>query len=269
MRRKKPAPLRDSVLPHRRQLPLRLFKCGALLLTVLHLVGCASLPPGHEPDPQDRFERYNRAVSRFNDRVDRAVVRPVANAYVNVTPAPVRTSIGNFFENLSYASTIPNDLLQMKFKPFATDTLRLLVNTTGGIGGLFDPATQMGIPTGSEDFGQTLGRWGVPPGPYFVLPFLGPSTVRDTGGFVADQYTSPLSYASSPYIQNGLTGLDLIHHRSELLPLQDTLDNAFDPYVVVRSAYLQRREYQVKDGKVPDDETEILNEDSSTTQPNQ
>jgi phospholipid-binding lipoprotein MlaA len=232
---------------------------GGLLLAALHLVGCASLPPGHEPHPQDRFERYNRAIYKFNDSLDRTIAKPVAKAYVKVAPVPVRTGIGNFFENLSYTSTIANDVLQLKLKPFATDTLRLLVNTSIGIGGLFDPATRMGIPTGDEDLGQTLGYWGVPAGPYFMLPVFGPSTVRDTADSVVDHlYTDPLHYVSSPYVEYGLTTLDLLHVRSELLSLENTLDKAFDPYVFTRSAYLQRREYQVKDGKVQQDEMEIF-----------
>jgi phospholipid-binding lipoprotein MlaA len=192
--------------------------------------------------------------------VDRTILRPVAKTYVEATPEPVRTGIGNFFENLSYTSTIPNDLLQLKFRPLGTDTLRLLVNTTVGIGGLFDPATRLGIPTGNEDFGQTLGYWGVPAGPYLMLPFFGPSTVRDTPGALVDRYTNPLQYVSSPYVEYGLTGLDVTHHRSELLSMQDALDNAYDPYAVIRNAYLQRREYQVKDGEVPADEVEIFRE---------
>ena len=269
MLRNNPIVLRDSDVLLREMPAPRLITRGAPLLTVLLLSGCASLPPGHEPDAQDRFERYNRAVYRFNDGLDRTLIRPVARSYVKVTPAPVRAGIGNFFENLSYTTTIPNDLLQLKLKPFATDTLRLLVNSTAGIGGLFDVATPIGIPTGNEDFGQTLGHWGVPTGSYFVMPFLGPSTVRDTGSFMVDQYTSPLQYAKSSSVQYGVTGLDLIHHRAEMLPLQDTIDNAFDPYVFVRSAYLQRREYQVKDGKVPVEEMEILNDEISTKQPEQ
>jgi len=269
MLRNNPIVLRDcAVLLEETPAP-QLITRGTPLLTVLLLTGCASLPPGHKPDAQDRFERYNRAVYRFNDGLDRTLIRPVARTYVKVTPTPVRTSIGNFVENLSYTTTIPNDLLQLKLKPFATDTLRLLVNSTGGIGGLFDVATAIGIPTGSEDFGQTLGHWGVPAGSYLVLPFLGPSTVRDAGSFVVDQYTSPLQYANSPSVQYGVTGLDLIHHRAEMLPLQDTIDNAFDPYVFVRNAYLQRREYQVKDGEVPAEEMDILNDEISTKQPEQ
>jgi phospholipid-binding lipoprotein MlaA len=173
----------------------------------------------------------------------------------------VRTSVGNFFENLSYTSTVANDLLQLKFKPLATDSLRLVVNSTVGVGGLFDPATKMGIPTGDEDLGQTLGYWGVPAGPYVMLPVFGPSTVRDAAGTVVDQlYTDPLQYVSSPYAKYGLTTIGLLHQRSELLSLESTLNNAYDPYALTRSAYLQRREYQVKDGKVPVEGVEIVEE---------
>jgi phospholipid-binding lipoprotein MlaA len=239
------------------------FARGSLLIAAASLAACASLPQGHEPHPQDRFERYNRAVYQFNDGLDRAIAKPVAKAYVKVTPAPVRTSVGNFFENLSYTTTIASDVLQLKFKPLATDSLRLVVNTTVGVGGLFDPATKMGIPVGDEDLGQTLGYWGVPAGPYVMLPVFGPSTVRDAAGTVVDQlYTDPLQYVSSPYAKYGLTALGMLHNRSELLSLENTLDNAYDPYVIIRSAYLQRREYQVKDGKVPDEGVEIV-EDAS------
>src|SRR5690349_6885375 len=160
---------------------IRLFVLAAAGL----LSACASLPQG-ERDPRDRFERANRAVYRFNDSLDRHIAKPMAKGYVKVVPAPVRTGVGNFFNNLTYPTVIVNDLLQAKLKSFASDTARLVVNTTIGIGGLFDPATQMGLPTGDEDFGQTLGKWGVPPGSYMVLPIFGPSTVRDTVGFVGD-----------------------------------------------------------------------------------
>lgn len=228
-------------------------RCG-LLLATLHLTGCAGLPPDHEPHPQDRLERYNRAMYRFNDGVDRAIVRPAANAYTTVTPVRIRTGVGNFFENISYTTTIANDLLQWKLKPMATDTLRLLVNTTLGIGGLFDPATPLGIPAGNEDLGQTLGRWGVPAGPYLVLPLFGPSTVRDATGHGVDRtFTDLMQYVSSSSVRYGLTAVDVVHRRSELLPLQNTIDKAFDPYAFIRNAYLQRREYQIKDGNVPED----------------
>jgi phospholipid-binding lipoprotein MlaA len=236
---------------------------GSLLVAAVSLGACASLPQGHEPHPQDRFERYNRAVYQFNDGLDRAIAKPVAKTYVQVTPASVRTGVGNFFENLSYPSTVANDLLQLKFRLFATDSLRLVVNTTVGVGGLFDPATKMGIPTGNEDLGQTLGYWGVPAGPYLMLPIFGPATVRDTAGGVVDSlYTDPLHYLGSPSVEYGLTALGMLHNRSELLSLESTLDNAYDPYAITRSAYLQRREYQVRDGQVPDQDVESFEDES-------
>ena len=228
-----------------------------LLLAVSSLLpACASLPPG-ERDPHDRFERANRAVYRFNDSLDRHIARPLATGYVKTVPRPVRSGVSNFFQNLSYPTVIVNDLLQAKLKSFASDTARLVVNSTIGIGGLFDPATQMGLANGDEDFGQTLGKWGVPPGPYMVLPIFGPSSVRDTAGFVGDQFTDPKTYLNDIYLSLGLNALSLLDRRAELLSTDDVLARAYDPYVFVRNAYLQRREYQVKDGAPSADDVEI------------
>jgi phospholipid-binding lipoprotein MlaA len=224
------------------------------------LTGCATLPSG-ERDPRDRFERANRAIHGFNDALDRGVAKPVAKAYVKITPAPVRTGFSNFFRNLASPTVIANNLLQLKVKEFATETARLVVNTTLGIGGLFDPATQFGLPAGNEDFGQTLGRWGVPAGPYVVLPILGPSSVRDTFGFAADQFTDPKNYVKDDYTAWGLTGMSLVDTRAELLATENVLDQANDPYSFMRNAYLQRREYLVKDGAVPDEEFEIFEDE--------
>ena len=226
------------------------------------LPACATLPPG-ERDGRDRFERTNRAIYRFNDALDRGIAKPVARTYVKVTPAPVRAGIGNFFRNLTYPTVIVNDLLQAKPKAFGSDTLRLVVNTTIGIGGLFDPASKMGLPAGDEDFGQTLGRWGVPPGPYVMLPLLGPSSVRDTFGVVGDHFTDPKTYLHDNYLVIGLTALDLVDTRAELLATEDVLNRSYDPYAFIRNAYLQRREYQVKDGSVPTDEVEIFEDDAA------
>lgn len=228
---------------------------------------CATLPSG-ERDPRDRFERTNRAIYKFNDALDRAVAKPVAKGYVKITPAPVRTGIGNFFRNLTSPTIIVNELLQLKGKGFAIDTARLVVNTTIGIGGLFDPASRMGLSAGDEDFGQTLGHWGVPAGPYVMLPVFGPSTVRDTVGFVGDQFTDPKNYIKDDYVAYGLTGLSLIDTRAGLLATDDVLNRSYDPYSFIRNAYLQRREYQVKDGDVPAEEFEIF-EDEPAPQPAQ
>src|SRR5690606_8928598 len=143
-------------------------------------------------------------------------------------------------------------------RAFFTDTLRLVVNTTIGIGGLFDPASQLGIPAGDEDFGQTLGRWGVGSGPYVVLPFLGPSTARDTVGVAADQFTDPKYYLiKDVWISVGLTVASLIDTRAGLLGTDEVLARSFDPYVFMRNAYLQRREFQVRDGTAPADTEEF------------
>jgi phospholipid-binding lipoprotein MlaA len=231
------------------------------------LPACASLPSG-ERDPRDPFERFNRSMYRFNDTLDRNVARPVARGYVKITPAPVRTGIGNFFRNLNSVTVIVNDVLQLKPKEFFSETARLLVNSTIGIGGLFDPATQIGLPAGDEDFGQTLGRWGVNSGPYVVLPALGPSSVRDTVGLVGDQFTDPKYYlVEDMWVSAGLTVMALIDTRAGLLGTDHVLQEAFDPYVFMRNAYLQLRERQVQDGAVPREEFEIYEFDDEEPAP--
>jgi phospholipid-binding lipoprotein MlaA len=235
-----------------------------IILALVGLSGCAALPPGQH-DPRDRFERTNRAVYRFNDALDRHIAKPLAKGYVKVTPRPVRTGVSNFFQNLASPTVIVNDLLQGKLKSFGGDTARLVVNTTLGIGGLFDPATRMGLPAGDEDFGQTLGKWGVPPGPYMVLPIFGPSNVRDTVGFAGDWFTDPKNYVNNFYVSLGLSGGALLDKRAELLATDDVLSRAYDPYVFIRNAYLQRREYQVKDGTAPTDDVEIFDDAETPT----
>jgi phospholipid-binding lipoprotein MlaA len=221
------------------------------LLCASLLPACATLPPG-ERDPRDPFERFNRSVYRFNDALDRGVARPVARAYTKVAPAPVRTGVSNFFRNLNSATVMVNNLLQLKPKAFFSETARLVVNTTIGIGGLFDPASQMGLPAGDEDFGQTLGRWGVNSGPYLVLPILGPSSARDSIGLVGDQFTDPRYYLIHDiWVNAGLTVVSLVDTRALLLGADEVLASSFDPYVFMRNAFLQRREFQVKDGNVP------------------
>jgi len=224
------------------------------------LPACATLPPG-ERDARDPFESFNRSMYRFNDTLDRAVARPVAQTYVNVTPQPVRSGVSNFFRNINSARTIVNSALQAKPRLFFTETARLVINTTIGIGGLFDPATQMGLQAGDEDFGQTLGRWGVPPGPYLVLPVLGPATVRDTVGVGVDQFTDPKYYlVEKTWVKFGATLASLIDRRAELLGADLVLGRAYDPYVFMRNAYLQQRQYEVADGEAPpqSDEFEIF-----------
>jgi phospholipid-binding lipoprotein MlaA len=242
---------------------IRIAALGLALVTLLP--ACATLPSG-ERDARDRFEPTNRAIYKFNDALDRGIAKPVAKGYVKVTPAPVRAGLANFFRNLTYPTVIVNDLLQLKVKSFATDTARLVVNTTIGIGGLFDPASNLGMPAGNEDFGQTLGRWGVPPGPYVMLPIFGPSTMHDTVGLVGDHFTDPVTYIEDDATYYSLTLMTLVDQRAELLATEDVLERSYDPYAFIRNAYLQRRQYLVKDGTVPDEELEIFEDEPAATQ---
>lgn len=221
-----------------------------LALSLLLLTGCATLPEDSKRSEQDPWERYNRAVYQFNDAVDQAVLRPVAKGYRAITPDIVEHGIGNFFNNLSYPVVFVNQFLQGDFKDGIFDTARFLVNSTIGLAGLFDPATHIGLPANNEDFGQTLGVWGVPKGPYLVLPFLGPSTVRDATGSYADSQINPIfEYFEKPdrYYLYTLRVVDL---RAQLLDIDSQLRTTYDPYAFMRDAYLQRRDYLVKDGKV-------------------
>jgi phospholipid-binding lipoprotein MlaA len=232
------------------------FRAGAGALALMLLAGCATTGTGTPGDP---LERMNRATYRFNNAVDKAVLKPVATAYRDHVPKLVQEGIDNVLENLAFPTTIVNDLLQLKIKDTLVDLGRFAVNTTLGIGGLLDPATHFGIPKNDEDFGQTLGRWGVPPGPYVVLPFLGPSTLRDAPSWYADAQTDlRLTLDLEPEVEWTLVGVSLVHRRAELLPFDATFDAAFDRYALIRNSWLQRREYQVRDGDVPEEPFEDL-----------
>jgi phospholipid-binding lipoprotein MlaA len=216
-----------------------------LLAATLSLAGCASLPQGEQPDPRDHFERFNRSVYIFNTKLDHAVLRPVARGYVKITPLPVRTSVHNFVENLAYSRTIVNDFLQGKLQDGASDTLRLIINTVFGLGGLFDTATRAGLDRHHTEFGQTLGIWGVHSGSYLVLPLFGPSTVRDAIALVPDEYLTPSPYIRPTYVPYALSAIQIIDLRVGLLDTDKLLDSSYDPYVLVRSVYLQRRDYLI------------------------
>jgi len=225
---------------------------GALALALL--AGCATTNMGSPGDP---LERMNRATYRFNNGIDRAVLRPVARGYRDHVPHVVQEGIDNFLDNLAYTTTIVNDLLQLKIMDTLIDLGRFTVNTTLGIGGLLDPASHFGIPRNDEDFGQTLGRWGVPSGPYLVIPFLGPSSLRDAPSLYADAQTDlRLALDLDSSTEWGLAGISLINRRAELLPFDSSFDAAYDRYALIRNAWMQRREYQVKDGEVEEEPIE-------------
>jgi phospholipid-binding lipoprotein MlaA len=219
----------------------------------LVLAGCAALPPGKR-EPRDPWERMNRATFRFNDKFDRAVARPVARGYRAVTPRFVQTGIRNVYDNVDTTIVMLNDLLQGEFKAFASDTGRLLLNTTVGIGGLADPATALGLDKNDRDFGQTLGKWGVGSGPYLVLPFLGPSDVRDGFGRLADTYSTPRTYIKNNYWYWGVWLLEAVDRRSRFLDTDRLMDTAYDPYAFLRSAYLQHRDFKVNGGQSSSEE---------------
>jgi phospholipid-binding lipoprotein MlaA len=229
-------------------------RVSLLALACLTLFGCASLPPNAKRDPRDPWERVNRTTFKVNMAIDHAVARPVARTYEKITPRVVRTGVSNFLDNLFYPVTMANDLLQLKFKPFGQDTGRFLMNTTIGIGGLFDPASRAGLPKNEEDLGQTFGYWGAKPGPYLMIPILGPSDVRDGIGRVGDIWLSPPHYIRNNYVSYSLWGLGVLDARYRLLPQDKLLDEAYDPYAFLRNAYLQRREYLVHDGKLTDEQ---------------
>ena len=224
-----------------------------LLLAVAMLAGCAIA----KPRTDDPLEKYNRKVYQFNDRLDKAVVRPVAVGSRKITNPPVRRSVGNFFTNIRMPVTVANDLLQARPKQALQSSGRFVVNLTLGFAGFFDPASQMGLPLQSTDFGITLARWGVPDGDYLVLPFLGPSTVRDVWTVPVDSYFfDPLSIYASNHSYSGLQYLPqvlyLVTLRAQLIDAESYLQSAYDPYVFMRDAYRQRRLYKLYDGNPPD-----------------
>lgn len=241
--------------------------------TVISIVAVTTLSGCATQGNKDPLEGLNRGVYKFNDVADRAVIKPVAKAYKAVTPSPIRTGFNNFFTNLGSITTVLNDLLQFKFANAFTDAGRFVINSTFGLAGFIDVAGKDKIALHKEDFGQTLGFWGVGSGPYLVLPLLGPSSVRDTTGLVFDTATSdPINYTRNIgqiRLHNQLRAAQFLDKRTELLTATDLVDDAsLDPYAFTRDAYLQRRENLVKDSvaqkNAADDE---FFEDESTSTP--
>ncbi len=198
----------------------------------------------------DPLEWLNRKVFTFNDTLDRYLLLPVTKGYKSITPDPVERSVSNFFANLGDVRTLVNDLLQFKFHRAAQDTSRIMFNTVFGVAGLFDVATTFGLPRNDEDFGQTLGYWGVGSGPYLVLPLLGPSTLRDGAGRIVDSVDDPINYVESERGYYALTALDVIETRARLMAVEKLISG--DKYSFIRDAYLQRRIFEIKDGEVAD-----------------
>lgn len=218
------------------------------LLASLALCGCAST--GH--NPKDPFEPLNRTVYKFNDTVDKAVVKPVAKGYQAIVPEAGRHMLSNFFSNLNDVTVAFNDLLQFKMGQAVSDTTRVVVNTTAGFLGLADVASTVGLEKHNADFGQTLGHWGLGSGPYLMLPLLGPSSVRDGVGLYADTTTSVMNKVKNVDTRNEAYVTNLIGKRAALLDQETVLDEAaIDRYAFIRDAYLQRRQSLVYDGNPP------------------
>lgn len=221
---------------------------GILSLT---LAGCATCP---NANPRDPLEPYNRAVFGFNDAVDRAVLKPVATAYKNVTPGLVRTGVGNFFANLEDFWSLANSVLQLKGRAAADTVVRLGVNSFFGLGGVLNVAEEMGIERHKEDFGKTLGYWGVPGGPYVVLPFLGNFTLRDAAALPVDfkgDVVGNLGHKPTVY---SLKTLNLIDARANFLNASTLIEGAaLDKYTFTRDAYLQSRRNAIYGGNPPED----------------
>lgn len=229
----------------------------------------APTPPARKPQAskKDPFEGWNRKVFSFNEAVDTAVLKPVAQTYKNVVPEYVRGLISNVFGNISDAWSTVNHLLQGKFEDSLKMGFRVVTNSVFGVGGLFDIGTEIGLEKQSEDFGQTLGHWGMPPGPYVVLPVLGPSTLRDTAALPVDMQASPTALIDDTRAKLlGITLLQIVNTRADLLGATRVLDDvALDKYSFLRDAYLARRQNQVYDGNPPaspdeEDEADGANE---------
>lgn len=223
-----------------------------LLLGVSLLAGCAS---GPNANPHDPMEPFNRGVYQFNDAVDTAVLKPVATAYRDLTPRLIRRGIGNFFGNLQDAWSAVNSALQLNGPATSDNMGRFMVNSLVGVGGLFDVASDLGIPKQTKDFGLTLGHWGVGPGPYLVLPVLGPSTLRDTAALPVDSQGDMVGGLTHVPTRNATMAVRIVDQREGLLKATEMLDRiALDKYSFVRDAYLQRRRSAVYDGNPPEED---------------
>lgn len=240
------------------------FLIGAAL-ACLALTGCAS--QNLRPDARDPLERMNRATFAFNEGVDKVIGKPVARTYRKITPRVVRTGVTNFWENIGTPSTAVNQLLQGKWREGGSDTARFLLNTVAGIGGIFDPATAMGLEKHEEDFGQTFGKWGIGSGAYVILPIFGPSSVRDTIALFPERYVDPINYIERDAWRWSLDAFRLLDGRYRLLPATDALEQTYDKYGFLRNAYFQQRAYAVSDGNVAPEDLEEGFEDSESTEP--
>lgn len=225
-----------------------LLRTAVLAITVAILAGCASTPGR----PYDPFEASNRVMYAINEPLDKYFARPVAQAYVDYMPEVIQIAARNYFNNIDDLFSVVNDFLQWKLDKAGNDMARVMINTGFGFGGLIDIASDLSIPRGMEDFGQTFGYWGIPQGPYLFIPLWGPSTVRDGTGWALRYWWSPTNEIPYVPLHNVIYGFGALDARASLLGASSLLDQAsIDPYTFVRRSYLQRRHYEVHDGNPP------------------
>ena len=231
----------------------KLYSLAASTRAVLACVAGAMLAAGcASTNPQDPLEGFNRGVFAFNEAADKVVIKPLAQGYDTVVPLPGKVVVSNFFSNVGDPWIALNNLLQGKPRDALSDIGRFLINSTIGILGTFDVASEIGLEKHNEDAGQTFGRWGAGEGAYVVWPIIGPRTLRDSVGFLVDGYADPVWYVSDVSTRNSLAGLRFVNARAQLLPLDKTVSEAaLDKYAYVRNAYLQRRRSLIYDGNPP------------------
>lgn len=217
--------------------------CACAALAMLPLVAIAA--------DEDPWEGFNRPVFRFNDTLDTYALKPVAKGYQAITPQFLEDGVHNVFGNIGEVGNLANNLLQGKVHDAGVDTSRLIFNTTVGVLGFFDVASEMGLQRSDEDFGQTLGAWGLNSGPYLVIPFLGPSSVRDAGAKIPDSYLGMYPYIDHVPTRNVTRAVNVVDTRASLLSAEKMVGG--DKYIFIRNAYLQNREFRAKDGEVVDD----------------
>ncbi|TQV82897.1 MlaA family lipoprotein [Aliikangiella coralliicola] len=223
----------------------------AVLVTFAALGGCATTT---EPNKDDPWEGWNRGVYKFNKALDTAIAKPVTKGYKAITPDVVEKGVSNIFSNLADVPTMINNLLQGKVTDSASDLGRFVLNTTVGLAGIWDPASKLGLEKHDEDFGQTLGAWGVGSGPYVMLPLVGPSTLRDTAALIVDAQMDLINEIDHKRTRYEVKVLQMIDGRARLMALEDQLEDATDEYAFIRDVYLQNRRYKVLDGDIPFEE---------------
>ncbi len=231
---------------------LSLFLTACASTDAVDDTGATAEPSVEQTAVEDPFESYNRRIFSFNYKLDKWLLKPLAKGYDAITPQVVQTGVGNFFNNLKEISNTANDVLQWKWAQAGNDSGRFVINSTLGLAGLFDVASKMGLTRSEgEDFGQTMAVWGVDAGPYLMLPFLGPGTIRDTIGSVPEAYANPVRYVEPTEAENSLRALGLVDGRASLLETESLISG--DPYALLRDFYLQRRKYLINDGEIEDD----------------